>query len=97
VIVDLEHELAAALAAPSVVAALEQLIRRVVREELVAAGVGEELLDASSAARLLGTTPTAVSKAAWRGTLPSVRFGRRVRFRRSDLIAPGQQHARRKP
>jgi len=97
VVLDLEKELAAALGARTVVASLEILVRRVVREELAHAGVGDEMLDVPRAARLLGMSASAVSKAALRGTLPCVRLGRRVRFRRTDLIARSGTPARRKP
>lgn len=85
-VVDLEKELVAALASPSVVAMLEALIRRVVREELAYAGVGDEILDVARAASLLGMTQAAIGKAVQRGTLPCLRLGRRLRFRRSDLV-----------
>jgi excisionase family DNA binding protein len=91
VVLDLEKELAAALCAPNVIAALGELVRRVVREELERAGMGDDILDVPRAARLLGMTSSAVSKAAWRGTLPCIRIGRRVRFRRSELIAGGRR------
>ena len=45
----------------------------------------EELVDAAGAARLLGMTEAAVRSAAWRGSLPVVRVGSRLRFRPSDL------------
>lgn len=96
-VLDLEKELAAALGAPSVIRALEELVRRVVREELVHAGIGDDMLDVPRAANLLGMTAAAVSKAASRGTLPCVRVGRRLRFRRADLIARSGTRARSKP
>jgi excisionase family DNA binding protein len=85
-VIDLEHELSAALRSPRVLAALEELLRRVVREELASAGLGDALLAVPQAADLLGMTPAAVNKAAQRGTLPCVRIGRRVRFRRNELL-----------
>jgi len=97
VVLDLEKELASALGSPSVLRALEELVRRVVRDELVHAGVGDEMLDVPRAANLLGMTAAAVSKAASRGTLPCVRLGRRIRFRRADLIARSGTRARSKP
>ena len=41
---------------------------------------------AEQAAALLKMTKSAVLKAAQRGRLPAVRHGRRVRFRRRDLL-----------
>lgn len=46
----------------------------------------ERLLDAAEAGRLLKMTPNAIRTAAYRGSIPSVKIGRRVRFRPSDLI-----------
>jgi excisionase family DNA binding protein len=89
-ILELEKDLAAALASPEVQEALETLVRRVVREELQASPVLDELLDADQAAELLKMSKAAVLKAAQRGGLPAVRHGRRVRFRRRDLLAAGR-------
>ena len=79
--------LAAAFASPEVQEVLETLVRRVVREELQASPVLDELLDAGQAAELLKMSKAAVQKAAQRGGLPVVRHGRRIRFRRRDLLA----------
>ena len=86
-ILDLEKDLAAALRSPEVQDLLETLVRRVVREELQASPVLDELLDADQAADLLKMSKAAVQKAAQRGSLPVLRHGRRVRFRRRDLLA----------
>lgn len=45
----------------------------------------EDLLDARRAAAFLGMTPAALRMAVYRGTIPCVRIGRRLRFRRSEL------------
>jgi excisionase family DNA binding protein len=45
----------------------------------------EDLLDARAAAAYLGMTPAALRMAVYRGTVPCVRVGRRLRFRRSQL------------
>jgi len=87
VILDLENDLASALLSPEVKKVLEEMVRRVVREELQASPVLDELLDAEQAADLLRMSKAAVLKAAQRGGLPAVRHGRRVRFRRRDLLA----------
>jgi excisionase family DNA binding protein len=47
----------------------------------------ERLLDVAGAATLLHMTPAAVRQAVYRGSLPSLRLGRRLRFRRADLLA----------
>jgi hypothetical protein len=46
----------------------------------------EDLLDARAAAVFLGMTPAALRMAVYRGTIPCLRVGRRLRFRRSDLV-----------
>lgn len=89
-ILDLDKDLAAALASPEVQEMLEALVRRVVREELQESPVLDQLLDADQAAELLNITKSAVHKAAQRGALPAVRHGRRLRFRRRDLIKCGR-------
>jgi excisionase family DNA binding protein len=88
--IDLTKELVAALQSPEVQQVLEALIKKVVREELQASPVLDELLDASQAAEVLNCTAAAVLKSAQRGNLPAVRHGRRVRFRRRDLIKNGR-------
>jgi len=46
----------------------------------------EALLDVNGAAEMLHMTPAAVRSAAYRGSLPCVRVGTRLRFRPSDLV-----------
>ncbi len=45
----------------------------------------DDLLDARAAATFLSMTPAALRMAVYRGSIPCVRIGRRLRFRRSDL------------
>jgi excisionase family DNA binding protein len=45
-----------------------------------------QLLDVQGAADLLQLSRSALRQAAYRGTIPSVRIGRRLRFRRSELM-----------
>jgi excisionase family DNA binding protein len=47
----------------------------------------DQLLTAEQAAELLRMSVAAVRQAARRGTLPVVRLGRRLRFRRADLLS----------
>lgn len=53
--------------------------------EAEAATEAEPLLDTEAAAKLLGLTPSALRMAVYRGTIPCVRVGRRLRFRASEL------------
>lgn len=84
--IDIGKELALALLAPEVQRSLQELVREAVRN--VMAGQGDnpdQLLDAKEAAALLGISVGAVQRAACRGSIPHVRIGRRLRFRRVDL------------
>jgi excisionase family DNA binding protein len=85
--------------------ALVELLRAALRDpavradilELVSSAVPvndtatEPLLDAVEAAKILGMTPPAVRAAAYRETLPCVRVGRLLRFRRSELLAAARR------
>lgn len=70
-------DLEALQALPSRVAELER------RLETFAAT--EPLLNVRQAATFLGITPAALRASAYRGSLPCVRVGRRLRFRASEL------------
>lgn len=77
-----------------------QLVREALRdpagrEEIIALVRGalasaedlhEPLIDATEAGKILGMSAPAVRAAAYRETLPCVRVGRLLRFRRSDLL-----------
>ncbi len=74
--------------------AMLDAFRRVIREEIVAAGNGNghghqspALLSAETAAKLFEVPKTWISEAARRGELQSVRVGHYVRFRPEDLEA----------
>jgi excisionase family DNA binding protein len=66
-------------------ALVSQLQQRVAQLEAQLPQPTDELVDADTASRLLDMSPRAVRQAAWRGSLPFVKVGRRLRFRRSDL------------
>ena len=70
--------------------AVEDLRQRIAELEsrLTTSPANDTLLDTAGAAKLLAMTPEAVRQAAYRGTIPCVRVGRRLRFRRSELLAP---------
>lgn len=46
----------------------------------------EELLDTPAAAAFMRMTPAALRMAVYRGTIPCLRVGRRLRFRPSALL-----------
>jgi hypothetical protein len=54
--------------------------------ELAKGSASEPLVDIDGAANLLGMTPAALRQAVYRGTVRPVRIGRRLRFRRDDLL-----------
>ena len=92
-------------AAMSAADALVELVRAALRDPAVRADIlelvssaapvndtaTEPLLDAVEAAKILGMTPPAVRAAAYRETLPCVRVGRLLRFRRSELLAAARR------
>jgi excisionase family DNA binding protein len=84
--IDLRAEILSALDSPAFRRELANLVRTAVREERPAP-VDEGFIDAKSAADLLGMTVGAVRKAAFRGSLPCHRVGRKLRFVRSELLA----------
>jgi excisionase family DNA binding protein len=52
----------------------------------------DRLDDYHSAAEFFGLHPGHVRRLVSRGELPTIRLGRRVRFRREDLIAYAEAH-----
>jgi excisionase family DNA binding protein len=79
--IDLVRE---ALRDPSVKAEVRAIMADATRESEKKM-MPEPLVDAVEAARLLGMTAEAVRKAAYRRSIPSIKIGRRYRFRPSDL------------
>jgi excisionase family DNA binding protein len=77
-------DLAELAALPDVVRELQDRVRTL--EGQLAQPDDGQLLDVGAAAALLQMTSTAVRQAAYRGSIPSVRIGRRLRFRRSELL-----------
>jgi excisionase family DNA binding protein len=85
--IDFVSELVAALRSAPVQSTMRQMIVEVMRVELEASSSdSDRLVNVEEAADILGMTPSAVRKAAYRGTLPCQRVGRRVRFRLRSLI-----------
>jgi hypothetical protein len=87
--INLTNELADALRASG--PALGEIVRDALRTELerfMGAGA-DELLDATQAGPLLGMSPAALRRAEERGRSPvrAVRLGRRLRWRRGDVLA----------
>jgi excisionase family DNA binding protein len=83
--IDLGPELTAWLASAEARALLLDIVREAVRIE-VRAMLDEELLDTREAAQILNMSEAALRKAVERGQFPCQHVGRRLRFRRSDLL-----------
>ena len=84
-VIDIGAELIKTLLSSEYREQLYDLVREAVRAEMRAA-LDAELIDTNQAAEILGMTPGAVRKAVERRQLPCVRMGRRLRFRRSELL-----------
>ena len=64
---------------------IRELVREAVRAEIRAA-LDEELIDTKEAAVLLNMSEAGLRKAVERGQIRCMRVGRRLRFRRSELL-----------
>lgn len=85
--IDLVAELRLALTAPDVRAVIADIVADAINTALKGLPMMDDLLDVPAAAKVVSMTPAALQKAALRGTIPAVRIGRRLRFRRRDLLA----------
>ncbi len=83
--IELSGELTEWVKSEEAQAEISRIVRDAIREELRAA-LSEELLDTDEAARLLNMSPGALRKAVERGHVRCERVGRRLRFRRSELL-----------
>ena len=68
---------------------MRELVQEAVRAEIRTV-LDEELIDTRQAAELLNMSEAALRKAVERGQIPCTRMGRRLRFRRSELIELGR-------
>ncbi len=72
---------------PSVRAELRSLMQEAVRAENDRRQPGpDEMVDTKEAARLSGRSIAALRQAVWRGSIPVHRVGRKLRFRRGDVV-----------
>ena len=70
----------------SLSAILETLRALTAKVDKLTEGDGDKLLSLEDAAKVVGMTPMALAKRAYRKSVPSVRVGRYIRFRRADLV-----------
>jgi excisionase family DNA binding protein len=85
--IDLTEDLIKALASPEIAAQLKSIVASAMKEARSPTSTENTLLNTEQAAQLMGMTAAAVRKAAQRGTLPCMRLGRNLRFRRDELLA----------
>jgi len=85
--IDLTQELVRALSSPEAAASIKAIVLEAMSEANTGRETIDALLDTKKAAEVLSMTPAAVRKAAERGTIPCVRLGRKLLFRRDELIA----------
>ena len=83
--IDLGAELTEWFRSPKTQDDLRGLMREAIRHELRAV-LDEELLDTKQAAVVLNMSEAAIRKAVERGQIPCQRMGRRLKFRRSELL-----------
>lgn len=74
--------------ADAVLLALEAILQelRLLRQDLRGFSPVGDYMTSAEAAQLLGITPHALRAAAARGAIPHTRIGRRLRFKRADLV-----------
>ena len=85
VTIDIAGEFGKWLATPDARKAMAEIFRDVVREELKTL-LMDDLVDSTEAAGIMDMSVAALRKAVERGQIPCIRVGRRLRFRRADLL-----------
>lgn len=83
--IDLMHELNAWLRSTDARTLMKEIVAEAVQSEIRSA-LDDELVDVEGAAAILDMTEGALRKAVERGQIPHQRVGKRLRFRRSDLL-----------
>ena len=83
--IDLTHELTAWLRSTDARTLMKEIVAEAVQSEIRSA-LEDELIDVEGAAAMLDMTEGALRKAVERGQVPCQRVGKRLRFRRSDLM-----------
>jgi len=91
-VIDLTHELTAWLRSTDARTLMKEIVAEAVQSEIRGA-LEDELVDVEGAAALLDMTQGALRKAVERGQIPCQRVGKRLRFRRAELLrgAHGRQ------
>jgi hypothetical protein len=88
-VIDLTAERTAWLRSIDARTVMKEIVAEAVQSEICSA-LEDELLDVGRAATMLGMTEAALRKAVERGQVPCQRVGKRLRFRRMDLLSGSQ-------
>ena len=88
--IDLNSELTAWLRSTDARTLMKEIVAEAVQNEIRSA-LDDELLNVEGAAAVLDMTEGALRKAVERGQVPCQRVGKRLRFRRMDLLAGSQR------
>ena len=92
--IDLAAELTSWIKSNDARTAMKEIVAEAVQREIRSA-LEDELIDVERAAAMLDMTEGALRKAVERGQVPCQRVGKRLRFRRMDLLASSQRMAAR--
>lgn len=83
--IDFAAELTAWLRSPDARGLMTEIIAEAIQTEIRGA-LEDELIDVARAAEMLDMSEGALRKAVERGQVPCQRVGKRLRFRRTDLL-----------
>lgn len=92
VVIDLTNELTAWLRSTDARSLMKEIVAEAVQTEIRGA-LEDELIDVARAAAMLDMSEGAVRKAVERGQIPCQRVGKRLRFRRMDLLREAREDA----
>jgi hypothetical protein len=84
-VIDLTTELTAWLRSIDARTLMKEIVAEAVQTEIRSA-LEDELIDVDGAAAMLDMSVAALRKAVERGQVPCQRVGKRLRFRRADLL-----------
>ena len=90
--IDLTNELTAWLRSTDARSLMKEIVAEAVQTEIRGA-LEDELIDVARAAAMLDMSEGAVRKAVERGQIPCQRVGKRLRFRRMDLLREAREDA----
>jgi hypothetical protein len=91
-VIDLTGELTAWLRSIDARTLMKEIVAEAVQTEIRSA-LEDELIDVERAAVMLDMSEGALRKAVERGQVPCQRVGKRLRFRRADLLRGPQKRA----